>query len=364
MKTEYAMRNASLRTAPLLLALLLIAVTLTAHAQASYRITPVGDGPLAAYALNEKAEVAGSFMTETSSGRPYVWRNGVIVPLPWANTVPNEYAEAIGINDRSELAGFSSDSLRGTFVGLFWRNDRAQEIQIPNTNAVQATGINNLGQAMGLAYELDGSDHWFVWRNGHYYYLNPLRSGDSIYGTQINDLGFVVGVSASQSGEPNQRAVMWVLGQPIDLGTLPGTEQSFAGGINLWAQVVGTSRGPGDIVRPWRWENGHLVELPTLRAAEGYWAGPSRINNRGLILGTSSAPFDPQFPLEPFATIWQDGNAYDVNDLIRVNDPLKPYVQFTGGIDLNDKGQLLVRGHDSRDTNNSRPNIYLLTPIR
>jgi hypothetical protein len=363
MNREYAIHNRSLRTAPLLLALLLLALTVTAHAQASYRITPIGDRALAAYAVNDKGEIAGSFMTETSSGRPFVWRDGVIVPLPWANTEPNEYAEAIDINDRSELAGFSSDSLRGIFVGLVWRNDQAHEIQIPNTTAVQANGMNNIGHVIGLAYELDGSEHWFVWRNGHHYYLPPLRPGDSAGGLQINDLGFVVGSSSSSLGEPNQRAVMWVFGHPIDLGTLPGTERSSAGGINLWGQVVGGSYGPGN-ARPWRWENGHLTELPTLHPEQGYTSYAGRINNRGLILGTSFAPLDPQFPQVSVATIWESGNVYDVNDLISATDPLEPYVQFTGGLDLNNKGQLLVRGHDSRDTDNSRPNIYLLTPIR
>ena len=81
MKIEYAMRSASLRTVPWLLALLLIAFSLTAHAQARYRITPVGDRPLGAYAMNENAEVAGSYMTNTSPGL------GVVVDETQLNAV-------------------------------------------------------------------------------------------------------------------------------------------------------------------------------------------------------------------------------------------------------------------------------------
>src|SRR6186713_43789 len=118
-----------MKIAPLLLSLFLVGTALTAHAQTRYRVTPVGDRPLAGHALNDRGDVAGSFTTETSSGRPFVWRNGVVVQLPWANTEPNEYSEAMDINDRSELVGFSSDSIAGRFQGSIWRNDQYHELE-------------------------------------------------------------------------------------------------------------------------------------------------------------------------------------------------------------------------------------------
>lgn len=342
------------------LALVLAGAALSAHAQASYRITPIGDRPMAGYALNEKAEVVGSFQTATSVGRPFVWRNGVVVALPWANTEPSEYSEAIDINDKSEIVGFSSDSLTGRFVGAIWRDDQFHELQgFAPSDFVQAIGINNLSQVIGLRNE-----DWFVWRNGHYSIQPPLRADDTVTLSDINDLGFAIGSSNSPYTRQDGRAVVWVFGHPISLGTLPGTDFSFGNGINNLAQAVGFSSNaatPG-VLSPWLWESGHLIALPTLRAADGYSSSPGRINDHGFIVGGSTLPNgDAQSRI---ATAWQSGNVYDLNDLVRANDPFKPYLHLQVGIDVNNKGQILAYGHDSRDSGDGGPRLFLLTPVQ
>jgi hypothetical protein len=141
-----------MKITPVLLALSFIGTSFSAFAQTHYRITPVGDRPLAGYSLNEKAEVAGSYGTDTSPGLPFVWRDGVVVKLLWATTQPNEYSEAIDINDRSELVGFSSNSITGRFEGSIWRHDQYHELEgFAATDTVQATAINNLDEVIATA---------------------------------------------------------------------------------------------------------------------------------------------------------------------------------------------------------------------
>lgn len=349
-----------IRTPSLFLALVLAGAALSVHAQASYRITPVGDQPMAGYALNEKAEVVGSFQTATSVGRPFVWRNGVVVALPWANTEPGEYSEAIDINDKSEIVGFSSDSLTGRFVGAIWRDDQFHELPgFAPTDFVQAIGINNLSQVIGLRNE-----DWFVWRNGHYSILPPLREGDTVALYEINDLGFAIGQSTSPYTRQGGRAVVWVFGHPINLGTLPGTDFSVGNGINNLAQAVGFSaieNSPGPVL-PWLWENGHLIPLPTLRAADGYASSPGRINDHGFIVGGSTPPNGDS--TARIATVWQAGIVYDLNALVRADDPLKPYLHLEVAIDVNNKGQILANGRDSRDPSGGWPRLFLLTPVQ
>ena len=60
--------------------------------------------------------------------------------------------------------------------------------------------------------------------------------------------------------------------------------------------------------------------------------------------------------------LWEDGVVYDINDLIAPDDPLKPYVTLIRSWLINDRGQLVVQGTDSRHPSVHQP-PYLLTPV-
>jgi uncharacterized membrane protein len=346
-----------------LLAIVLVAGTFTAHAQASYRLTPIGNEPLSIRGLNEKGDAVGSRVTASGVGRAIVWRNGVVTELPSATNDPTEYSEAIGVNDRSEATGFSYNSALQTFRGAIWRDGQFHDMGFPpNTLAVQAVGINNRSQVIGTRTDnVEFNDHPFLWWNGHYSDLQPLPGDASAQVRDLNDLGFAVGASSESS---TTNAVMWVFGVPIDLGTLPGTDVSTADGLNNRAQVVGASARSDQPFKstPWLWENGHLIPLPSLRSAEGYISTPNRINDSGQIVGTTGKFEFPQPPM--IATLWLDGAVYDLNDLVRPNDPLKPYVRLQFGELINNHGQIVAFGTDSRDTNHTHATQYLLTPVR
>jgi len=64
------------------------------------------------------------------------------------------------------------------------------------------------------------------------------------------------------------------------------------------------------------------------------------------------------------AILWRDGAVYALDDLISVADSRKPYLHLEAGIDVNNRGQILTYGRDSRDGAEGGPRLFLLTPAQ
>jgi hypothetical protein len=52
--------------------------------------------------------------------------------------------------------------------------------------------------------------------------------------------------------------------------------------------------------------------------------------------------------LERTATLWFGGQVIDLNTLIRVDDPLRPYVHLESIAEINNRGDMIATGFDSR----------------
>jgi probable HAF family extracellular repeat protein len=112
--------------------------------------------------------------------------------------------------------------------------------------------------------------------------------GQSSEARGFNDLGQVVGLSDTSSGETH--AFLWTAQDGmIDLGTLGGIT-SEARDVNEFGQVVGSSVNSTGNVHPFLWtpENG-MIDLGTLG---GHNALPSALNDTGQVVGASE--FDLQ----------------------------------------------------------------------
>lgn len=79
------------------------------------------------------------------------------------------------------------------------------------------------------------------------------------------------------------------------------------------------------------------------------------INNAGEIVGTSALETASR------ATLWEDEQVFDLNDLIRRNDPQRPFVTLEDAASINDRGAIVATGRDSRFPAELR--TYLLTPV-
>jgi probable HAF family extracellular repeat protein len=146
----------------------------------------------------------------------------------------------------------------------------------------------------------------------------------------VNDLGLSAGES-NVTGDATAHAVLWIVGWPIDLGTLGGPNSAVLWpGINNEGEVAGVSDTSmtdpygetwscGAFLPPshnghtcvgFKWEFGRMTALPTLGGNNGFATG---INDRGQIVGwaentvhdpTCVAPQVLQFE----AVIWGPGD--------------------------------------------------------
>jgi hypothetical protein len=61
---------------------------------------------------------------------------------------------------------------------------------------------------------------------------------------------------------------------------------------------------------------------------------------------------------------WTNDTVFDLNTLVSTGDPLQPYVHLQQGRLINNVGQIVATGADSRANPNFAQNTYLLTPVR
>jgi hypothetical protein len=96
-----------------------------------------------------------------------------------------------------------------------------------------------------------------------------------------------------------------------------------------------------------------------------YGAPLTAINDRGVAIGSTSTIRGES--VEEIPTVWRNGQAADLNTLICSGDPLQPYVrlaptqQGAAALLINNRGQILATGYDSRSPWGS---YFLLTPKR
>jgi probable HAF family extracellular repeat protein len=141
--------------------------------------------------------------------------------------------------------------------------------------------------------------------------LRPLR-GVSSRAIAINNSGQAVGAAQTPTGE--WRAVLWDAGVTVDLGSLPGRTGSHAWDINDLGWVVGVSSGEprrGDCAV--LWVDACARELP----APGHLHGPAfaaALNNRGQIVGAAFTDAEPSSS-DHHAVLWHNSLASDLGTL-------------------------------------------------
>ena len=181
----------------------------------------------------------------------------------------------------------------------------------------------------------------FVWHQGKRIDLGALPGPNSSCATWIAHRGLIAGDSEYAVDRPAggalEKAVLWVGGRLIELGTLGGN-QSDAGAVNDRGQVVGAalntvtdpvpdSSGPlaatncaiipinTTEVRAVRWQHGTIHDLGTLGGPD---AMASWINDHGQIVGqsftSSTVNASTGYPtMDPF--LWYKGRMIDLGTL-------------------------------------------------
>ena len=322
----------------------------------SYHVATLPDlgGGSVAYVngMNAAGSVVGAIHRQTGKSfapTAVLWKDGVAIDL--GAGAPGE-SSALSINAAGQVVGSARDSAN---IGhsILWQDKRAIDLGAPSgfTNA-RAFGINDTGHAVGFI-DVGGRVRATEWLRSVFAFLPDLPGALNSSAQSISNRGLVVGytytnrVAALQYG---LRATAWREGQVTDLGMLPGTIASTAEGVNDLTQIVGMSIDASGRHHPTLWTNGQPVALPLLPGSvSGY---VRKINNRGECVGWNSDGSRSR------ATLWQNGVVYDLNDLI--SSDLRPFLTITQATGINDSGQIVAYGNDSRSADQKG---FLLTPI-
>jgi uncharacterized membrane protein len=331
-------------------AFLAVALSAGAHAQMSFRVTPLAHpdtSELQLAALNDKGEIVGctGFM---ETRRAVYWRDGHYSDLG-ALIDPDRITCALDINENSHIVGVRENGELES-SGFLYRDGVRTDVNVPGFTHSLLTRVNDHDEAIGATLGVGPENQAFAWRSGTVTVLENLPDTEFPAAVDINDDTVIVGTSGPSNATS---AVIWRDGTIMALESLPGALRSRGRGINNVEQVIGEANYDA-YTRAFLWSGGQIKELPPV-SPELDNTIASGINDAGVVVGASA------HTVTFVATVWSNGEAIDLNTLISPRDPLQPYLHFEIAVRVNNRGQILARAADSRVPGGGR-NSYLLTP--
>jgi probable HAF family extracellular repeat protein len=246
----------------------------------------------------------------------FVWENGEMRDLP---TLGGDNGFAAAANNQRQVAGWAETTVEdGTceapqqlqFLPVVWdlNTDQVQALPpFPGDSSGAATGINDLGQVVGISGDCDQAvgrrtaRHAVLWdTDGTVKDLGNV--GGELWNTPtaITENGdIVVGFGSSPGDDPDNprfRAFLWTEREDVcdklpgtdicDLGTLDANGTAQAWGVNERGQVVGTSCPPAGLCKAFLWENGEMKNLNEVKGDYAHHLDiATDINNSGQFTG-------------------------------------------------------------------------------
>lgn len=143
--------------------------------------------------------------------------------------------------------------------------------------------------------------------------------GDISYATGMNSQGQVVGnadLPGHRSSDELMHPVLWRDGKMVDLGILPGAEDTGAMSVNNKGQVVGSAiiKLSMNARLDWAfiWQHGKLTRLS---ATANRGSRATYINDAGQIVGDADVKGDMTHGFIKHAVLWQYGRMLDLGTL-------------------------------------------------
>jgi probable HAF family extracellular repeat protein len=310
--------------------------------------------------INNLGQVTGT--SDTTSGPGHAYRtvpNSVIKPADDLGTLGGSTSTGERINDSGQVAGSSSN---GTNTHAFRSSANNLVIALTGLGTFDGTlssfgsGIDSLGRVTGSAHVAGTAACFFIFSNSAFRTTaaGTVAGGDNLgtlvpsncrsaQGWAINDLGVVVGESATQfsTGIPNHAFRASPGSAMVDIHPAGAYTSSNAVDVNSAGQIVGTvSVGPTfspTAQHCYRTAPGQSIQLPA--DSLGSLGGPGPfctargINADGDVVGTSSTG------TQAHAFIYTGGAMHDLHNLVAPTT-----VVLTQATGINDSGQISAQG--------------------
>lgn len=310
-------------------------------AQTKYTLTEVapisGSVSTTVTGLNDEGDLALT-VNNGATVASYLWQRGVETNIGGLGPAP-QFVESGGLNDFVRMVGTALSPTSGTFAAFVWSQGHMTELPTPaGTTAAFGIQINLPGQVVGQVFDADFNAQAALWNHGTLTLLPGIAGGNGSQPAGINIRGEIVGSSSDASNV--SKTVVWRQGALTVL-----VNNSIPRAINDEGEVVGVLLGT---MGPFLWQNGATTQLPLLPGATSGVA--SGINDRGQIVGETSN----------VAVLWQNGAAIDLNSRIATSDPSQPFVYLRAATQINNLGQIVASGSDSRQAGLEQ--WFVLTP--
>lgn len=221
-------------------------------------------------------------------------------------------AFSFDINSRGQMTGWAAFDPGKEPGGVMWKRDgRVVPMAKAHPGRYLTRGINDAGQVVGdnIAVEPNKA---FIWNAGERKGLESLVGAAGLSrASGINSSQVVVGESAWEAGSSKIHAVLWKDRRPVDLGVLPGDEQSSALGVNDDGLIVGVSLPKSGMPpeRAVQWGPNGIVQLAALPGHAR--SAAMKVNRLGMVIGI--AFLDSTSFTRPVA--WVDGVPHDLGVL-------------------------------------------------
>jgi hypothetical protein len=324
----------------------------------SYTITHIATPPLNSEngqffikSLNNDGEVSGSRVANGQQ-QAFTWHAGTFRNLNPLLASDVFGAKATVINNLHEVIGGYEDSQFHDHS--YYLSAAGQLISLTNVPSAGSALIDLNDQHQILLSEGSGvALKNFIWRSGQLTPLQELPTANTMTAVALNNLGVATGYASLAT------PVLWENGTVMQL-TLPApASDGMPVALNDHNAVAIRGfirdRSPARVAT-YVWHEG---EATLLMPAEGTMdqSVPYDINNRGVVVGQSFSN-----AADETATVWDGTRGQALETLIKLEDPLRPFVHLQLATFINGPGQIVAQGIDSRRTDGLF-GYYLLTPV-
>lgn len=230
-----------------------------------------------AKAINDAGQVVGVSYTSSGVSHAFLWDsvNGM-QDLGAIGTAGNSVAE--DINEAGQVVGYSYP-----YAFLWDPSNGMQSLGSLGGSFSEAVAINDAGQVVGQSRVYGGNSHAFLWDATNGMQDLGTLGGISSHARCINEAGQVAGSWSDYSY--NSATFLWDPTNGMqNLGALAGGTSSYPNDINELGQVIGTSATHcGYMGFVWDAMKG-MQALPTFGGAYGFG---NTINDAGQIAGSA-----------------------------------------------------------------------------